>query len=223
MWIQPRDSKVGTRPIKGYDLIICCGARTEMNYFSKATQWMIDNVAKSDAAKIFIVECDAVDPLNMAKNAPERKKEIEISKGIKIDQVWVVFDKDNFEDAHFNSAIEFVSKYKEEGSETVYFALWTNKCFELWLLLHFHLAQSVLDIKDYIPKLTTELGEKYDKKDNAIFNKVMTKGSLSKAIKYAQKLLNEDCPPANNNPATTVHEFFLFYSRYLGILGDEFN
>jgi len=211
-WIVTRDAKVGKRPIKGYDLIICCGEQTEPNYFGEATNWFIKEAKiKKDVAQFFIIRSHIVDPLNMARMAKEIKQDTEQRNGVEIDHVWVVFDKDNFENDAFNNAVKLLD------SEKNYTALWSNQCFELWLLLHFSFMNSAIDRNEYYKKLSEFLKERYAKNSKTVFNQVMSKGNLQGAIRNAIKLHDKNKTPANNEPATTVYEFFLFYSRYLGV------
>ena len=44
-------------------------------------------------------------------------------------KVWVVFDRDDFDD--FDQAVQ-------EGVERGYQIAWSNQSFEYWLYLHFH-------------------------------------------------------------------------------------
>lgn len=49
--------------------------------------------------------------------------------------IWVVFDKDDFED--FDQAIK-------DGSKRGYTIAWSNQAFEYWLYLHFYYSDSAL-------------------------------------------------------------------------------
>jgi len=95
-----RNRRIGTRPIRGCDLIICGGAQTEVNYFISVAKWL---EGESNGAAKFFVECNADSPLNMARNAQSIKTQVETRESVKIDNVWVAFDKDEF--GEFDNAI----------------------------------------------------------------------------------------------------------------------
>ena len=201
-------------PIGTINLIICCGAETEKNYF--------DGVIKNFKARKnigllkFINEVDAVDPMGMANNLAEKIAEIKNVYGRKPDHVWVLFDKDDFPDTNFNNAISKIQGLSDE--ETKCHALWSNECFELWLLLNFINLQSAIDRQGYIDKLEKYLHEKYNKNDKYIFEKIIKSGGdIDRAIINAKHLISETLSPAKNNPATKVYEFFEYYKTYLGI------
>ena len=67
---------------------------------------------------------------------------------MKFDRVWVVFDKDDFND--FNEAIALAGR---KG----FMAGWSNEAFELWYLLHFVYLDSAISRADYITKLENEI------------------------------------------------------------------
>ncbi len=92
--------------------------------------------------------------------------------------------------------------------------MWSNECIELWFVLHFIYLTSNIPRSDYINKLTDLLGEKYQKNDENLFDKLKLKND---AIKYAKKLIiaNEGKTPSNSAPATKVYEFFEMYKNYI--------
>lgn len=58
--------------------------------------------------------------------------------------IWVVFDKDDFAD--FDQAIA-------EGAEKGYKIAWSNQSFEYWLYLHFYYSDSALHREEWCAKL----------------------------------------------------------------------
>jgi len=216
LWEISRNKKLASRPIKTNNLIICCGKRTEVNYFEKAAKF-IKGHKESEGIEFFIVS-NPVDPLNMAKNASKIKNDFETKHFKKIHHVWVVFDKDDFEEDNFNNA---VAKLKCKKDNTQYHPLWSNQCIELWFLLHFSRMSSALDRNQYSIKLSETLEEKYQKNDPAIFSKLMSKGNFHNALANARSLLNASVTSSKNDPATTIHEFFDFHDRFLGIFSKD--
>lgn len=96
-----------------------------------------------------------------------------------------------------------------------YIVAWSNECFELWYLLHFHYFCTDLTRDEYFDKLgeiiSKESGkqQKYIKGDVNNFDIMMQYGSLNKAIKNAERLLRESAQEkscSNRKPATNVVE-----------------
>lgn len=68
-------------------------------------------------------------------------KEQERQRGRTYNQNWVVFDKDDFPENDFNSAI---LSARQNGFEVAY----SNQAFEFWFLLHFNLYQGLCIVPD---------------------------------------------------------------------------
>ena len=209
-----KERKTATIPVRTNNLIICVGKETEKNYFVGAINYFYQN-EKARENVSFDVVVDSVDPLNMAYNAQSIVSKIEKENRIKLNHVWVVFDKDDFPNDNFDNTIMKLNSMSSDNIK--YHALWSNKCFELWLLLNFVRNQAAISVSEYMTKLSEYLGEKYKKNDKDIFNKIIAKrGRISTAIRYAKSLIGNSAPSAND-PATTVYEFFEFYIKYLNI------
>jgi len=123
---------------------------------------------------------------------------------LKLDDCWVVFDKDDF-DKDFDNAI---NKAYSKGLKVAY----SNESFELWFLLHFSFMNSAVGRKDYNNKLTENLKEltgdkKYKyKKTTDVYSLIRDKEP--KAIKNASTLIKQydgETSFLKKNPSTTVH------------------
>ncbi len=201
-------------PIATNNLIVCCGVETGKNYFDGVVRFFKGQ--EKNRLLRFFIEVDAVDPMNMANNVLATATVVERENNLKMDHVWVLFDKDDFPHENFNNAIGKI--HSLSNVHTKYHALWSNQCFELWLLLNFINMQSAINREAYIEKLESYLQEKYKKNDKEIFGKVTLKGgNIVKAVTYAKALINENITPANNDPATKVYEFFEYFQNYLGL------
>ncbi len=201
-------------PIATNNLIICCGKETEKNYFDGVVEFFKEK--KENILLRFFIIVDAVDPLNMAKNVSAITAEVQQQNNCIMNNVWVLFDKDDFLPENFNNAISKI--YSLSDNSTKFHALWSNQCFELWLLLNFINLQSSIDREDYIDKLNKYLKVKYKKNDKNIFKNVMNSGgNIEKAIAYSKALINESITPSNNDPATKVYEFFEYFNKYLNL------
>jgi len=174
--------KVNTREIKQRFLIVCEGAKTEPNYF------------KSFRVPKVVIEIQGLgeNPSKLVQSANALKSEDEY------DQVWCVFDRDDWTKEDFNNAI---SSAKKCGFEVAY----SNEAFELWYVLHFEFLNTGIPRGDYITKLTSLLGKKYQKNSKTIYDDLLE--IQNAAIKRAEKLLEEYAPskPEQDNPSTTVH------------------
>ena len=114
------------------------------------------------------------------------------------DQVWCVFDRDDWPIDKFNGAI---SKARQKGIKVAY----TNEAFELWYLLHFNYHDTGIGREEYKSRLTSNLGKAYFKNDPTIYDELKSK--INTAIRNAERLLTQ-CDlskPGADNPSTTVH------------------
>jgi len=120
--------------------------------------------------------------------------------GTPYERVWVVFDKDSFEQQNFNRAFDLAGKHNEITP------CWSNECFEIWYLLHFHYRDTAIERHEMWPVISRLLGERYDKADDQLYSKMEEK--LESALKHARRLAYEndlnDTP--KRNPSTHVHE-----------------
>lgn len=176
------DRKVGIKELRERFLIVCEGDKTEPNYF-----------------RCFRVPKDVIDVRGFGFNPSklvEKAKELK-SQG-DYDQVWCVFDRDDWPKQDFNNAIANASR---EGFKIAY----SNEAFELWYVLHFEFLNTGLPRKDYIDKLDKLLKSKYKKNSDLIYEEI--ENLQSAAIKRAKSLLQQYSPqnPENDNPSTTVH------------------
>ena len=122
------------------------------------------------------------------------------------DQVWCVFDRDDF-GGTFNEAIE---KAKKKGFRVAY----SNEAFELWYLLHFIYFDTAIGRVDYIRKLNEHLDKEYSKNSEVMFDILLTK--MEQAIRNASTLIESYSTrnPNRNNPSTTVHELVIELNKY---------
>lgn len=102
-------------------LIVTEGVNTEVSYFN---QFRMQNVSVRTVGTGF-------NTLSLVHRA-ELIRDEEQSKGNEYDQVWCVFDKDDFPAEDFNQAVWLAEKLF--GKDRV---AYSNQSFEYWLLLHF--------------------------------------------------------------------------------------
>lgn len=131
--------------------------------------------------------------------------------------VWIVYDTDDFPPEHIDQVVELAAQCS--GEETTYHAVWSNQCFELWLLLHFSYLQSDLHRSEYWPKLTQCLQSMdaggYRKNREDLY--ALLRPRLETAIANARRLeeQNRGKPPSRSTPGTQVHELMAALLPYL--------
>ncbi|MBD2042812.1 RloB family protein [Microcoleus sp. FACHB-672] len=176
--------KVDTRDIRQRFLIVCEGKKTEPNYFRSFP--VPKNVAEIDVKGL------GKDPSKLVDSAKELKQQEEY------DQVWCVFDRDDWSPQNFNNAIK---NAESEGFKVAY----SNEAFELWYVLHFDFLDTSIPRSEYRKRLNCFLKQNYQKNSETIYEELFEKQAA--AIKNAINLLNQYNPrtPARDNPSTTVH------------------
>lgn len=161
-------------------LIVCEGAKTEPHYFKA--------LIKNYTSTVREVTVDGVGRATVAlvDRTLEIKQKLERENAMSFDRVWVVFDKDDFED--FNDAIKKAQKLGFQSA-------WTNEAFELWYYLHFEYLDTGISREDYIEKLQDvfrkkmgDTGFKYQKGNPDIYKLLQKYGSEDLAKRYAKKL-----------------------------------
>jgi hypothetical protein len=187
----PRE--VATREIKQTFLIVCEGSKTEPNYFR----------GFRFPGLVIEIKGLAVSPVQLVAEANQ------LVQGKEYDQVWCVFDRDDWPIDNFTGAL---SKARAKGIKVAY----TNEAFELWYLLHFNYHDTAIGREKYKAKLTENLGKTYFKNDPTIYSTL--KAKTDTAIHNAKRLFAQYEPPnpAEDNPSTTVHllvEQLLRFSR----------
>lgn len=179
-------------------LIVCEGTKTEPHYF--------EALVKTNASTVCEVSIEGTgrSTVSLVDEASKIKEKLEQKNAMHFDRVWVVFDKDDFDD--FNKAI---AKAKQLGFQSA----WTNEAFELWYYLHFEYLDTAIDRSKYIEKLETVLrkkmrdnGFKYHKGNPDMYRLLQQYGSEDLAKRHAQKLrtLYTGTDYATHKPCTMV-------------------
>jgi hypothetical protein len=120
-------------------LIVCEGLNTEPDYFRRFRQYF--KLANAEVVEIG----GAGETIRVVERAEAE------SKKSQFDQIWVVFDKDDFPAHNFDNAVNMA---KAAG----FFAAYSNQAFEYWLILHFEDHQGGAMHRDlYSDKLNEHL------------------------------------------------------------------
>lgn len=178
---------VNVRELRQRFLIVCGGEKTERNYFE---------AFRMPTVKVKVMTI-ARSPTEVVEGAHQKLLE-ERRKDQQYDQVWCVFDRDDFPGQDFNDAIAKAARYRIRVA-------YSNEAFELWYLLHFRYSNAALSRRDYIDRLNALLGHEYAKNSETMYAEL--ERSMPDALKNAERLLAryEPANPAKDNPSTTVH------------------
>ncbi|ANU54574.1 RloB domain-containing protein [Acutalibacter muris] len=208
-WMKRRRDK----PIKiqpEYHLIVTEGTKTEPLYFQAIRD--IINQKYRDRIQLD-VSGEGDNTLSLFERAKQR-----VAKSANgYSHVWVVYDTDDFPADHINRTAELCNS--ETTEETVYHAIWSNQCIELWYLLHFCFLQSDINRTAYEQKLTQQLkpigAGSYAKNRKDMFE--ILRPYMDSAIANARLLdrVNMGKPPATAAPGTKVHELICVLKPYL--------
>lgn len=196
-------------------LIVTEGERTEPYYFNG----LKNLIAQKIGGTVNVVELPAID---IQGKGSSTGKLIEITeqlvKEAKIlyQNVWIVFDKDDFED--FDQAIQ-------DGLKKGYHVAWSNQSFEYWLYLHFCYNDSALHRDVWNEKLNEifkqyGLGDStYQKNYEEIYNMVNQNNGVDIAIKHAKRRMANFNPdkdkPSEYDPGTMVYKLIEELKSYL--------
>lgn len=197
-------------------LIVSEGTKTEPYYFDGLAKYINEKYGNGvDVEKPLI---DTSGEGRCTVSLVEETEKIVACSKIIYSQIWVVFDKDDFND--FDDAIEL-------GKRKGYNIAWSNQSFEYWIYLHFNFSDSALHRDDWVKKLDTifkdyKIDENgYEKNNSDIFNIATTKGSLKFAIQSAFRINdNYDSrqKPSQCDPCTNVHRLVLELEPYISEL-----
>lgn len=131
--------------------------------------------------------------------------------------VWIVYDTDDFPADHIDRVLQLCVENSTE--ETMFHAIWSNQCIELWFLLHFSFMQSDIHRTEYWPKLTEHLKQigagEYMKNRKDMYQILYP--YMEYAIGNAKRLnaLNEGKLPSKAAPGTKVYELIEVLKPYL--------
>jgi hypothetical protein len=188
-------------------LVVCEGKNTESDYF---------NYFKIKSVNVKCIEgYNTISLIN---------KTIQFYGKEKYDQIWCVFDKDDFSDENFNNAI---LKAHSKKIETAY----SNQSFEYWLILHFNDHQGGKMHRKYYNKKINDLLKPFNVKYDGKNSKKITddffelldgtdektgKKRVDLAMDRAELIYNNSDPsnPAKSESSTTVFKLVRELLKY---------
>ena len=207
--ISRKDRLKSKRQAPANYLIVCEGKKTEPNYFNGLKRKI--NERYGNKVDVLIPNID-VKGTGMNTTSLVKYTQKTVNHANKVyGQVWVVFDKDDYNDEQFDSAIKNCD----------YNVAWSNPNFELWLLAHFKKVNRYVSKDDVLQELSKEFQQKglgdYTKNDTNIFDKVTGEGKLHTAIKNCEYMeeLNKNGQASQRNPMTKVYKIVDGLKEYL--------
>lgn len=150
-------------------------------------------LARSLRVHVYIYKGDGTDPKSIVKTAKRKAKE----DGVKYDQIFCVFDRDNTLSA-FLDAIQ-ICKSKN------FVPIVSNPCFELWPYLHFKMRETGFGGPQQILKALKKLSdfENYDKDGVQVL--IATFSLIDTACKRAVALVSKQHDNPKEDPFTNIH------------------
>lgn len=187
-------------------LIVCEDEKTEPYYFNQfigcfPAETVFLRTVGTGSSSLGVVECSEL----------ERNK-LAIESNKMVDEVWVVFDKDDADKSSGNTKrfIQAFKKAKELNHKVAY----SNEVFELWLLLHISGVDATKEVpREEIYALLESVGKsflpefEYTHGNTDIVDLVLRFGDENRAIERAAAIymLKDGVQPIDANPSTTVH------------------
>lgn len=195
-------------------LIVTEGTKTEPFYFDGLANY-INRLHQSSSIQL---KQPTIETYGAGKNTESLVNEasrIVARSPIMYEQVWVVFDKDDFE--QFDEAITL-------AEEKDFHVGWSNQSFEYWIYLHFNYSDSALHRSLWCEKLDQIFKERnisdegYKKNLPNIFDIATQHGSLKYAVGNAirvERSYTDRMLPSEKDPCTTVYKLIQELKPYL--------
>ncbi len=198
-WIgkrKPRDHAIQHRvPELGYYIIVTDTKNTEFNYINGLRDSIPEQLRGRLVIKVIKTETKSL--VDETLDA--------MSKHAQFAEPWIIFDRDKVE--NFD---QIISEAEKNGINVA----WSNPCIEAWFYAYFGSMPTCKDSVDCCSKFgaayQAKTGQKYDKSDNDIYEKLVRFGDEYRAIEIAEgrfsgQLLAGHKMPSEMCPTTTVH------------------
>lgn len=166
------------------DLVVCEG-ETEVDYLSE--------FARNLRVYVHICKGNGTDPKSIVNTAKRKSKE----DGVKYDQIFCLFDRDN----ELSDFIEAISLCRAKK----FIPIVSNPCFELWPFLHFQYRESGFGSPQLMMKALKKCPgfEDYNKDGVQIFK--ATVHLVDDACKHASLLVSNQFEDPKKDPFTNMH------------------
>ena len=171
-------------PVKRIIHLVTEGTKTEPQYFA---------IFRSDkyVIKTHKNKGNETSPKGLVKRAELIEKGSKLSK---IDQIWIVSDRDNWTAEHFELLKRWIDNVQHNHALS-------NPSFEYWLLFHFE-DTNILSQEDCLNRLKKHIPN-YDKN---LDTKIFTKQMIEKAIERAKKRERSSDSDCFNEHGSTLYK-----------------
>ena len=196
-------------------LIVTEGEKSEPLYL----QGIVKQIKKSIGGNVKLMEVPTFEIRGEGCSTcklVEKTEEIVKKAKVLYQNIWVVFDKDDFQD--FDEAIV-------EGTKKGYQVAWSNQSFEYWAYLHFFYSDSALHRDEWCKKLDVIFSErklgggKYQKNAHDLYEQLAYSEGLVIAIKHAKRRMSifkgDQMRPSQFDPGTTMHLLMEDLNKFL--------
>lgn len=196
-------------------LIVTEGEKSEPLYL----QGIVKQIKKSIGGNVKLMEVPTFEIRGEGCSTcklVEKTEEIVKKAKVLYQNIWVVFDKDDFQD--FDEAIV-------EGTKKGYQVAWSNQSFEYWAYLHFFYSDSALHRDEWCKKLDVIFSErklgggKYQKNAHDLYEQLASSEGLVIAIKHAKRRMSifkgDQMRPSQFDPGTTMHLLMEDLNKFL--------
>ena len=213
-------SRYATKPVlPERHLFVTEGTKTEPLYLQSMIERIAEKVGEGVKQQL-VVHGGGDNTLSLLQRATDIMDSAGTSsdKSKDFQHVWVIYDRDSFPGDDFDNTASrcdaLTKKFQRKGQNRTFHAIWSNECFEVWLLFHFMLLSSGVPRSQYADMLSKQLGTPYDKASPPNFDKL----DWRKAVKNARKQMSNfpaDAPPSKRNPCTNFYYLVESFAAYI--------
>ena len=193
-------------------LVVTEGTETEPRYFNGMRLLLGEANGRKVNAVVRSTGKHTMGLLEYAKEACRRSPDV-------YDHVWLVYDKDDFSDEEFDRVEALCQQTTELAT---YHALWSNPCFEIWLLEHLRYTTAPMDsascCKALSDALKREFGILYKKNMDGMSELLFAKLEVARAnaLKLRRHHANiGNDTPSSQCPCTNVDAIFEVMGEFL--------
>ncbi len=210
--MKQKESKMNTKyQLPPYTLIVSEGVKTEPLYLNGLVDKINAQYKGLAKEKHILVYGTGRNTKGLLKYVDKR---VENGEWGKYENIWLVYDKDDFPEDNFDN-----TQFSVEGRKNSRIRVaWSNESFELWLLLHFQDYNADNGRVVYIEKLNQYMD--YSKTREDLYQIVTDLGSLEDAKRRARNQYNNFVDkgittPSKMIPSTRVYELVEELEKYL--------
>ena len=197
----------------GRHLVVTEGKQTEPEYFKRFWRSIRDNFTDGSCIDVHGLGCGGRQVLAKAK---------ELNEFDPYAHVWVVYDKDRVDDDTFDGIADECRRLTEDSNLTEFHALWSNPCFEYWILLHEADIRRAMEPQEAKHEARASVGHRAGRRDRGLpedtYDLIGARTDVARLRAVAIMEWhsgNGHRRPSQMNPGTTVHHFFEFFAKYL--------